>query len=289
MATAGEYSDKEKFVTRLDLTASNVASLWKVFKSEFGIYQIAKSFSKMSEEVKIANMLLLMGRDSVPIYNQFVFNESADATKKTLVNVIAMFDMHFEPVKNVIYERVKFNNLKQEANQSIHQFIVTVQTQAVSCDYGEPIVHELVRDRIVVGVRDSNLRDYLVDIDGLDLPKCIQKAKQYVSFHAQTRQMGSCSNKSENDNIDTVSTRNESGNYKGQSDNKKLDRKCQGCGGLFHRNGKCPAKGVTCFKCGKLNHFSKACRSKQKVNEVYESSMAGCAEEVDDLFLGDSL
>lgn len=77
----------------------------------------------------------------------------------------------------MIYERVKFNNLKQEASQSIHQFIVTVQTQAVSCCYGEPIVHELVRDHIVVGIRDSNLRDYLIDIDGLDLPKCIQKAK----------------------------------------------------------------------------------------------------------------
>lgn len=62
------------------------------------------------------------------------------------------------------------------------------------------------------------------------------------------------------------------------------------CGGFFHRNGRCPAKGVACYKCRKLNHFSKNGRSKQKVDEVYEPSIADeCAEEVDDLFLGDSL
>ena len=53
----------------------------------------------MSEEVKIANMLLLMGRDCVPKYDQFTFSDSAGNTKKTLVNIITMFDNHFEHVK----------------------------------------------------------------------------------------------------------------------------------------------------------------------------------------------
>ena len=72
-SSADESSDKDnKFVKKLDLTASNVAAQWKTFKSQFSIYQVAKAYSKMeSEDIKIANMLLLMGRDCVPIYDHF--------------------------------------------------------------------------------------------------------------------------------------------------------------------------------------------------------------------------
>ena len=291
-SSADESSDKDnKFVKKLDLTASNVAAQWKTFKSQFSIYQVAKAYSKMeSEDIKIANMLLLMGRDCVPIYDQFTFSTTVETQKKTLENVIKMFDDHFEPVKNIIYERVKFNNIKQEPNQSIHQFIVAVQTQAANCDYGEPIVNELIRDRIVVGVRDSSLRDYLIDIDDLDLPKCIQKAKQYVSFHAHTQQMAE---KSSSDNLDSLSSMRNSTDKdqkkmgKSQQD-QKLDSRCNGCGRFFHRKGKCPAAGVECFKCGKANHFSRMCKQRQKVNEMCEDS-ASCSEAVEDLFLGDSL
>ena len=103
-SSADESSDKDnKFVKKLDLTASNVAAQWKTFKSQFSIYQVAKAYSKMeSEDIKIANMLLLMGRDCVPIYDQFTFSTTVETQKKTLENVIKMFDDHFEPVKNII-------------------------------------------------------------------------------------------------------------------------------------------------------------------------------------------
>ena len=154
------------------------------------------------EDIKIANMLLLMGRDCVPIYDQFTFSTTVETQKKTLENVIKMFDDHFEPVKNIIYERVKFNNIKQESNQSIHQFIVAVQTQAGNCDYGEPIVNELIRDRIVVGVRDSSLRDYLIDIDDLISRNAYRRPSNMCLFML-TQQMAE---KSSSDNLDSLSS-----------------------------------------------------------------------------------
>ena len=38
--------------------------------------------------------------------------------------------------------------------------------------------------------------------------------------------------------------------------------KCGLCGGNYPHRSKCPAQGKSCHKCGKLNHFSKVCRSK---------------------------
>ena len=38
-------------------------------------------------------------------------------------------------------------------------------------------------------------------------------------------------------------------------------RKCGLCGGTYPHRGKCPANGLECHKCGKLNHFASVCRS----------------------------
>ena len=38
--------------------------------------------------------------------------------------------------------------------------------------------------------------------------------------------------------------------------------KCGLCGGSYLHQGTCPAQGKKCMNCGKLNHFSKVCRSK---------------------------
>jgi len=92
-----------------------------------------------------------------------------------LNNVIVIFDKHIEPIKNIIYERVQFDNIRQ-GDLNIHQFITQVQSQADHCNYGE-LRDQLVRDRIVVEVNDSKLREQLVDIENLDLNTCIRKAK----------------------------------------------------------------------------------------------------------------
>jgi len=114
----------------------------------------------MHEEVQIANLLLLMGLDSVPIFEQFIFHGTEEDRAETLNNVISMFDRYFEPVKNIIYERVKFNGMCQES-KSLHQFITDLQSQADNCEYGA-MRDQFVRDRIVVGVSNNKLREYLI-------------------------------------------------------------------------------------------------------------------------------
>ena len=40
------------------------------------------------------------------------------------------------------------------------------------------------------------------------------------------------------------------------------NNKCGLCGGKYPHQGNCPAQGKQCLNCGKMNHFSKVCRSK---------------------------
>ena len=43
------------------------------------------------------------------------------------------------------------------------------------------------------------------------------------------------------------------------------DKVCFCCGGDFPYNRECPATGKNCHKCDKVEHFSRFCRSKQKM------------------------
>lgn len=229
--------------------------------------------------------ILLLGSECVPIYGQFTIGNQ-DNNQKILTNTIGMFDRHFELVKNVIYERVKLSSMKQR-DSSIHQFIMNLQAQANNCEYGA-FRDELVQDRIVVGVCDPKLSEYLIDIENLDLPRCVQRAKQFVSHHAQAARMGSA-----NGNVDALASVRRQ-----QFPRKPEDRCCCFCGKVD----KCPAKQSTCNACRLRGHWARTgvCKGKRRhgpqsglhfnpqqqqgtcINKVNELD----CEEVEGLYLG---
>ena len=84
-------SREDKFVKQLNFSSGNLAQEWRTFKSRFAIYKVAKGFADMADEVQIANLLVLMGPESVHIYDHFVFDETKDDKKKVLHNVVSMF------------------------------------------------------------------------------------------------------------------------------------------------------------------------------------------------------
>ncbi|XP_067950449.1 uncharacterized protein [Watersipora subatra] len=237
----------------------------------------------MDKDEKIANVLLLMGPESVPIYDQFVFNEEQEAQKKTLTNVLRYFDAHFEPVKNIIYERVKFNSLVQ-GDLSIHKFITTIQSQADVCEYGT-MREELIRDRIIVGVSDNRLREYLIDLENNDLQKCISKAKQYVSHHEQSAKMS----RQTEVNLDMIGKGKSEYQPRGQQQQQRKHQretaKCFYCPRRNHKAEFCPAHKSVCRKCKQKEHWanSQACRGKQgKQRAAHEVEDI----DVDGLYLG---
>ena len=270
MALSGEDGTKgsDRFVSRIDFSSANLDSSWKKFKSQFRVFALAKSMSKLTEEEQIANMLVCMGADSVAIYDQFVYDEEEHA--RTVANVMSDFDRHFQPVKNVIYERMKFNQIVQKRGQTIHQFITEIQSQADNCEFGA-MAGELVRDRIVVGAQDHKLKEYLVDVDELDLKKCIQKAKQYTSSRAQVSCMA------QEDNLDVMHTvqrarnsssynsnNNNSHNYNSQDDRERKEA-CFYCARESHPRAICPARESRCNRCKETGHWGrgKACKGKR--------------------------
>ena len=182
----------DKFVVAMDFSAINLFATWERFKNQFEVFRLAKSINNKAQDVQVANLLMKMGVESIPVYNQFTWfknGEDGELDDKTYVNVLAKFDTYFRPVKNVIFERLRFNQIIQLQGQSIQDFITALQTQADNCEY-TTMRDEMVRDRIVVGVRQAKLRQHLVDLDEeLTLAVCIRRSKQWVAHQMELEEL----------------------------------------------------------------------------------------------------
>ena len=110
-----------------------------------------------------------MGDNANDILHSFRLS-AADSKKYDTVK--AKFDTHFVKRRNVIYERAKFNLRRQGDGESVDSFITAVYGLAEYCGYGN-LHDEMIRDRIVVGIRDSSLAKKLQLDSELTLTKAV--------------------------------------------------------------------------------------------------------------------
>ena len=77
-------------------------------------------------------------------------------TKKKYAKVKEKFDNHFIVRRNVIFERAKFNKRKQEDSENVDNFVTSLYTLSEHCGYND-LREEMIRDRIVIRIKDANL------------------------------------------------------------------------------------------------------------------------------------
>ena len=68
---------------------------------------------------------------------------------------------HFMPQKHLLFERVKFGFANQAEHETIDRYVVRLCQLAESCEF-EGLCESLIRDRLVIGTRDSSTRDRLL-------------------------------------------------------------------------------------------------------------------------------
>lgn len=94
------------------------------------------------------------------------------------------FDKHFICKYNVIYERARFNKRSQEPGESAEAFISAVYKLEEHCQYG-PLQNEMIRDRLVVGIRHHGLSEKLQIHSELTLEKAVITIRQHEEIKKQ--------------------------------------------------------------------------------------------------------
>jgi len=104
----------------------------------------------------------------------------------------------------------------------------------------------IIRDKIILDTHDKILRKKFFEADNLDLQKLVTI---YNDYNINTEKMKQISkeNKMESENFTPKQVIN------------NVKKGCWRCG-TVHPQGKCPAWGSKCTKCGDTNHFTHCCK-----------------------------
>jgi len=112
----------------------------------------------------------------------------SDANQKKYDIVKKRFDDHFIPTRNTIFERARFNRRVQEEGESVDAFITDLYTLAEHCNYKD-LRDDLIRDRIVVGIRDSQLSEQMQMDSKLTLASAIALVRQKEAVKSQQKEL----------------------------------------------------------------------------------------------------
>ena len=75
--------------------------------------------------------------------------------------VLRLVENHCLGETNIIYERFMLNRRSQAEGEAFDQYLTALKELAKTCQYG-PKQDDILRDRVVVGIRDDGLRKQIL-------------------------------------------------------------------------------------------------------------------------------
>lgn len=203
--------------------------------------------------MQVATLLTIIGEDARDVYSTF---DETDNDK--IAPVLQKFEEYCQPRKNVPFERYRFNKHAQEAGETYDQYKTALRKLAEGCEFASITPEEILRDRLVFGIREAKVRERLLREAKLTLLKTDEICRASESTAAQMKEV------SQGDTVSAITFNRKYRRPRVQGDKNNDAKKACGNCGRFHEPDNCIARGKTCNECGKMNHFASMCRSNKR-------------------------
>ncbi|UYV79324.1 hypothetical protein LAZ67_17002145 [Cordylochernes scorpioides] len=142
---------------------------------------------KVSNQNRVLTQILSVNNNELIHVYKFHINSISENTSTSSISTSSVKD-YFIGKRNVIYERAKFNRRSQGETEPVEEFITNLYVLAETCSYGI-LKEEMIRDRLVVGVKNFNLSEKLQLESELTLEKAIQIVRQSESVKNQQKEI----------------------------------------------------------------------------------------------------
>ncbi len=245
--------------------------------------------------------LFLVGGSRLEEIHRTLPEDTHDTVNTKYKKAIHRLTQYFNPKRNTTIEIFKFCQAKQTNEETVEQFVTRLRLLSTFCEFAD--VNKEIVKQVIQTCTSKKLRRDLLKTDDIELTKLLKISRAHDTVEAQARlieQQGDIDTLY----VDMIKTDRKSTNihkypYKNNYKPNKFSNKstkidsttkdtCYYCGRSYPHKGKCPAEGATCHSCGKSNHFSNVCRSKNqdqpktnnrnqkpstKVNEIHTESL----------------
>ena len=149
---------------------------WNRWKRRFEQFRVASGLANEDDAKQVSTLLYCLGEGAEDTLS------STNISKKDRESygaVVKKLDDYFGVRRNIIFERARFNRRDQLEGETADEYIATLFGLAENCEYGG-LKDELVRDRLVVGIRDETLSRQLQLDPELTLDKNVLLKTQFV-------------------------------------------------------------------------------------------------------------
>ena len=152
---------------------------------------------------------------------------------------------HFVPVRNILCERYIFHNTEKQAHETIDQYLIKLRRLAEPCQFGN-LEDEMVRDRLLLGCKDSAARARLFREKSCDLKKAVSETTCEQLKEIEGNGMHEPINYVDKEPPRKPPLQKKSDRTKKRDGNTSgwKSRECISCDGIHeHNKNKCPAFG----------------------------------------------
>ena len=229
---------------------------------------MAAGIDKQSNKVRVAALLSVIGEDAVDLFGTFEW--TAEADKEKLEKVLEKFQGYCQPRSNVLFETYLFGNRKQGESESIDAYVTALRKMSDTCEFQDR--DRRIRDQVVLGLRDSSVRERILRRPNPSLVEVLEFARASEVAEQQSKLIIDKSTIEEACAVKTHKKRAEAKQKRPVAhQNKKSPSQCKFCGKKHEFvKEKCPAFGKKCNTCGGQNHFATCCSKEKTVRAVSE-------------------
>lgn len=258
---------------------------WSTYISRLNQYFKANA---VTEDLKTAILITAVGDETFELMVDLCSPKKPEDYKYD--NLVQVVKDHLQPTPSEIAERYIFRQRKQNEGESFSTYVAALKKLAKSCNYGT-ILEEQLRDQLVFGLRNDNIRQHLFAEKNLTYKKAYELA---INLEAAEKNSGLI----EPAAVKKLSSYHKPGKSQSAKDfNKRFNKDknitipsaCIHCGKNNHESNQCYFKNALCHKCEAKGHISAICKkqhsklfTKNKKNYKFTKYVAGVQDNNSD-------
>ncbi|UYV63439.1 hypothetical protein LAZ67_2004082, partial [Cordylochernes scorpioides] len=238
-------------------------------------YLEASGVSTKKDDVKRATLLHCLGLQVQRIF--FNLPEEKDTYEKAK----EALTKYFTPQKNIVSERFKFRQRKQNTDENIDSYVIALRELVKSCKFGN-LEEDMIRDQIIEKCYNRQLKEKLLQQDNLNLQRTIEISRMFETAKEEFRVLT-------NEDMTSINRVNYKNNFQAANESTVKGPKahnvyhqkgstskvsapnleeCYRCGLTTHPPYKCGARNMKCTFCNKMGHLNRVCRNKNKYKNI---------------------
>ncbi|UYV70739.1 K02A2.6-like, partial [Cordylochernes scorpioides] len=223
-------------------------------------FEAAFEANALEEGKRMPIFVSLLDSEMLKLGNDLFFPSTMK--EQPYERLIQIIKLHLAPRKKVIPQRCRFLKRIQLENESVSEYLRELRHLAMDCTFGE-MLEVMLRDRFVAGIKSESLQKKLLQEDDdvtLDRVFSIAVSFELAEQNAKELQDGLVAKM---DIVPGGNRKNEA--RRGWQHGPGMQRRetiCFRCGEKnSHLAPACPHKTKSCFKCKRIGHLSRVCKT----------------------------